>query len=560
MAPRNPIGRTFRQARRSREILSVLIRYGFEDVVIELGLDRVIERGRRLFGQRPREEYKRLPQPVRLRQALEELGATFIKLGQVLSMRPDLIPPEWASEFRRLQDEAPEVPFERIRERLEAEFPSGVDALFPYIEREPIAAASLAQIHRARRPDGTEVVLKVLRPEIHEVLESDMDILRWLAGFAENHFSNLGYSPTEVVEQFARELEREIDLAREGRSAERLGNAFADNPNVLFPTVHHELTTANCLCMEEVHGTPLSRFEEGGFTAEERRAVVANGTDAVFRQCLVIGFFHADPHPGNIFALPGGRVCFIDCGMTGQIDPATAGRLADLVWAVLAGDLDRVIEVTLALSDADPAIAEDRTFRADAWEFISRFHGATFQTLDMGRLLQDFFDRIRRHGLRCPADMVFLIKALTTIEGVGEQLLPSFDVVGYVRPYVEDLVWRRYSFSAVRKRLRRTAVGYAELAEDMPGQLRSLFYALRRNRMTVNLEHRGLDQVTRTLEHASLNVARALIIAGLLIGSSVLMLADATTGTRGVFSIVGFTGFGVAGLLALWYLVLRAIR
>ena len=267
------------------------------------------------------------------------------------------------------------------------------------------------------------------------------------------------------------------------------------------------------------------------------------------RQCLEIGFFHADPHPGNLFALPGGRIAFIDCGMTGQIDTRTGQQLADLVSAVVNGDTDRVIVVAGALADVEPAKLEDRSFRADVREYVSRFQNQPLDQLNLGPLLQDFFDRLRSHQISLPADLVFLIKALTTIEGVGAELDPDFQMTEFARPYVEKLVKRRYGVAALRHRLTTGLTNYAELVEDLPIEIRSLLTQLRRNRFAVNLEHRGLTRLVDTIEHASRNISFALIIAAMLVGSSILVLAARQAGT-GLLWFIGAGGFIAALVLA----------
>jgi len=547
------ISRTIRHVKRSHEILAALIGYGFEDVVHELGLDRLVEKTRSMLpGTRSPREIKHLPQEVRLRKVMEELGPTFVKLGQVLSMRPDLIPPKWAKEFEKLQDEVPPVPYEHIRERLEEEFSDGVDKVFQSIEQKPVAAASIAQVHRAVLVDGTNIVIKVLRPGVREVLEIDMQIIRALAAFAEDHFQDLGYSPTEVADVLAKELNSEVDLLHEARATERLRTAFYSNSNVSFPKVYWQATTRSVLALEEIHGVLLSKRKPDQLSKEELRNVVAHGTDAVFRQCLEIGFFHADPHPGNIFVLPGGKICFIDCGMVGHVEPATTGHLADLVHAVINADLERVLDVVIALGDVDPAIKQDRNFRADAWEFIGRFENVTLETLDMGDLLQDFFERIRRNNLRVPSDIVFLIKAITTIESIGERLMPEFNIVQHVRPHIDRLVRRRYGVSALRQRVQDTVLSYASLLEDLPSQFKTIFWDLRRDRFTVNLEHHGLEEMRRTIEHASGNIGHAVFVGSLILGSAILILADSIAGERGALSIIAGIGFSLAVVLAAW--------
>jgi ubiquinone biosynthesis protein len=285
----------------------------------------------------------------------------------------------------------------------------------------------------------------------------------------------------------------------------------------------------------------------GELTDTDRRRVVANGARAVLRQCLEIGFFHADPHPGNLFALPGGRIAFIDCGMTGQLDTRTSQQLADLVSAVVNGDVDRVITVAGALGDVDPNKLEDRSLRADVREFVSRFQNQPLDQLDLGPILRDFFDRLRAHRVRCPADLVFLIKALTTIEGVGVALDPDFQMTEFARPYVEKLVMRKYGVAAMRRRITAGLASYVDLVEDMPVEIRSLLTQLRRNRFTVNLDHKGINRLVNTVEHASRNISFALVIAAMLIGSSILVLAAKQHGP-GLTWVVGVIGF-IGGLV-----------
>jgi ubiquinone biosynthesis protein len=467
----------------------------------------------------------------------------------VLATRPDLIPQEWADEFKKLHDDVPQVEFDIIERRIDEEFSGRRSTIFRSIHHKAIAAASMAQVHRAVLKDGTHVVIKVLRPDVREVTENDMEIMRALAQWSEEHFANMGYSPIEVVNEFARELQKEVDLTHEGRSTDRLRTAFEDDPKIVFPKVYWEATTHNILAMEEIKGISLAHLKDGQLSDGDRKRVVANGARAVLRQCLEIGFFHADPHPGNLFALPGGRISFIDCGMTGELDTRTSQRLADLVTAVVNGDTDRVIDVAGALADLDPNQLEDRSLRADVREFVSRFQNQPLDQLDLGPLLQDFFARLRAHRIRCPADLVFLIKALTTIESVGVALDRDFVMTEFARPYVEKLVQRKYGVAALRRRISAGLRGYAELVEDLPVEIRFLLTQLRRNRFAVNLEHRGLNRLVNTIEHASRNISFALLIAAMLVGSSILVLAARQRGP-GVLWIIGVVGFIIAVVLA----------
>ncbi len=530
------------------QVLEVLARHGFDDISEKLGLYTLIDRSLAAVGSVPKHAHDHIPLPERLRKVMEDLGPTYVKLGQVLSTRSDLVPEEWAEEFKKLQNNVPGVEYSVIQKQLEEEFPGKLKRLFTSIQKKPLAAGSMAQVHRARLRDGTRIVLKVLRPGIREVTTVDMEILHSLAQLVEAHFANLGYSPTEVVNEFAKELKREVDLVYEGRSTERLGLLFEGDPEVVFPKVYWEATTRNVLAMDEIHGIVLANLAPDELSPQVRRTLVENGARAVFMQCLEHGFFHADPHPGNLIALPEGRIAFIDCGMTGQIDARTARQLADLVTGVVAGDLDRIIAVAGEIADMGQEMLDDRTLRADVNAIVSEFRGTPLERLNLGKVLHDFFATLRSHKVRCPADIILLIKALTTIESVGRDLDPTFEMATFVKPYLEELVGKRYSATAMKGRFQRSMQQYMELIEDIPGELRPILTQLRKNKLAVNLEHRGLDKLTHTVEHASRNISFALIIAAMFVGSSILVLAARGTAMT-AFTVVGLAGLGVSAVL-----------
>lgn len=543
----DPIGirRGIRNTRRAAEVIAVLAKHGFRQLLSDTGIERIIERGQEILLRSKADSTPSTPVEVRVREAIEELGGTFIKLGQVLSTRPDLVPPELADELRRLRSNCPRVPYPEIQKRLEEEYGDRLTTLFQSIEETPLAAASIAQVHSAKLADGTNVVLKILRPGIEETIESDMDILMELARLTENRFRELGYSPVETVREFQQELTREVDLLHEGRSTDRFRKNFADDPKIHFPNVYWQSSTRRILTLEHVQGAPLSETNFAAMTPEQRRNIVAKGAEAVFRQCLEFGFFHADPHPGNIFAMPDGSICFIDCGMTGRIDRQTMQDLATLIMSVINSDLDSVIEATMSLCSAETSLKFDRAFRRDAWSFMARFERGTIDSLDMAGLLEEFFALLRRYRIQCPADLVFLIKALSTIQGAAREIDPQFDLISHGRPQLEKLIRDRYGFKAAQDRIVTTAQRYLSLLEDMPDEVRDVLDQLRRREFSVNLRHHGIDRLNDdTLEHASGTIAIGLVIAGLMVGSSVLILAE-----RGIEGYSILRGFGVAGII-----------
>jgi ubiquinone biosynthesis protein len=519
----------------------------------ETGLDRLLEKGRSLIGRGTEGDVERLSPNVRLRMVLEELGPTFIKLGQILSTRPDLIPADLADEFRALQADAPKVPFAQIRQRLDEEFDDCVDELFRVIEETPLAAASMAQVHAAELHDGTPAVVKVLRPGIEATIESDMEILHELARLAESHFEKEAFSPTAVVEEFAKEIRKELNLATEAKSTERLRRLFEDDPNVSFPRVHHAHSTRRVLTLEKVEGRMLGSMKPDDLSARDRRAVVLHGADAVFRMCLDYRFFHADPHPGNIFVLEEGRICFIDCGMTGHIDQRTSHQLAELIYGVVSGDVDKVLQIAVDLAGAEQSLLYDRALRSDVSEYIEGFQvpGGSLEELQLGAMLQGFFDLLRRWRIRCPSDLVFLIKAMMTIEGVGREWDPTFDLVAHVKPMLQRKLLERYRFGAIKDRLFRSLAAYIDIVEDLPAEVRSLLAQTRRKDFAINLHHQGLNRLSNTVDRASRTIAYGLIFAAVIMGASILILADEGQGLGGALSKIGFGVLTLVTVIAL---------
>ncbi|MCA9284299.1 MAG: phosphotransferase [Phycisphaerales bacterium] len=543
----NPIHSTIRNVKRFHAIVTTLAGFGFASFLQDTGIERLLDRGAELLG-RPSRETQHLSAAHRMRLAMEELGPTFIKAGQILSTRRDLVPEEWTKEFSKLQDKVPPQPFEEIQERLREELGGALTEIVAEVDPTPMAAASMAQVHRARLKDGREVVLKVLRPGIEETVEADLEILRFLANRVEARFRNLGVKPVELVNEFAREINKELDLEHEGRATDRLRRSFEEDPGVVFPEVFWELSSHRVLALEEIHGLPVSRIKPGDISPEDAKRAVQSGANAVLRQCLEIGFFHADPHPGNLFVLPGGRIAFIDCGMTGTIDPAGRLQLARVVHGAATGNVDEVMSAAIALADVDPETIDQRLLRRDIQDIVEQFHNVPLERFNLTAVLDQFFATLRRHHVTVPGDLVMLIKSLGSIEGVGRTLDPEFDMISCARPFIERLILEHSSPLAIARRMKDATAAYAHLLESLPEELSDLFSRLRRNRLTMNLELRGLARVTTAIEHASRNIAYALVIAALVVGSSILILSDKGS-DRWLWTTVGTVGFILAGLI-----------
>lgn len=541
------IKRTIRNTKRLAEIIKVLSKFGFRQLVQDTGLSR-LQGGKEELDLPNGQGGETLPRPVRVRMVLEELGPTFIKLGQILATRPDLIPAEWTSEFKKLQDNCHNVPFTEIFQVLELEFPGRLTAIFASIEEIPLAAASIAQVHRATLSDNTPVVVKVIRPGARALIEEDMALMETMAQLLEQYFSDLGYSPTLVAKEFSRELLKELNLIGEGQSAERLRRYFEGDGKVTFPKVYWQATTRNVLTMQEIKGRLLSSINPEDLSPAERRAIVANGTDAVFKQCLRFGFFHADPHPGNIFLLSGGGLCFIDCGAVGQLDRKTTEQLINLVSGVVKGDIDRLCRVVIELTDVDPKITDSRDFRLEVRNITEHFRYTDLQHLDISSLLSNFFSVLQRYRIQCPGDLLLLTKALTTIEGVAAHFDPTFDVLAHVEPQIQEIVVNRYGLAAMRRRLLKTLVDSFEILESLPEDLQRFLDHVRHSRFTLNLELMRIEHLSEQLDTSSRLMGIAMIIAALIVGSSILILADRMSQQSSFIGTLGLVGLILAGI------------
>jgi ubiquinone biosynthesis protein len=403
-------------------------------------------------------------------------------------------------------------------------------------------------VHRATLTDSTPVVIKVIRPGARELIEEDMALVETLAQLLEQYFSDLGYSPTLVAKEFSRELLKELNLIGEGQSAERLRRYFEGDGKVTFPKVYWTATTRNVLTMQEIKGRLLSSINPEELSQEERRAIVANGTDAVFKQCLRFGFFHADPHPGNIFLLPGGKLCFIDCGAVGQLDRKTTEQLINLVSGVVTGDIDLLCRVVIELTDVDPKITDSRDFRFEVRNLTEHFRDTDLQHLNITSLLSTFFSVLQRYRIQCPGDLLLLTKALTTIEGVAAHFDPTFDVLAHVEPQIQEIVVNRYSLGAMQRRIVKMLIDSFEIFESLPKDLQRFLDHVRHSRFTLNLELMRIEHLSEQLDTSSRLMGIAMIIAALIVGSSILILADRMSEQSSFIGTLGLIGLILAGI------------
>ena len=545
-----PLTRRLKNAQRYREVIGVLARYGFATFISKSGFSPLRKANADwLYSRDGTIDLSSAPIEVRLRKAMEELGPTFIKIGQILSTRRDLIPDALADEFARLQADCPKIPFDRVRAALDEQLKGRTDDLFQWIDPEPLAAASMAQVHSAIWKDGSEVVIKLLRPDAADQIEADMEALAFVARLTEERLAKTGFSPMEIVAEFREELRRETNLTIEARSTDRMRNAFASDPGIGFPKVYWEATTNGVLTIEKIQGKLLARTPYASIPLDIRKKIVANGARAVFRQTLELGFFHADPHPGNIFIHDDGRVTFIDCGMVGRIGADARQRIAELVFGVATGDARMVMRAAMRMGNVEPDSIDERALLDDVQEVVDQFVGKPIAEIDIAAVLDKFYQILRDYKVRCPADMVLLIKAMGTIEGVARDIEPDYEIIDAAKPFIYKLVNDRYSPKALTKRFTNTLFSYAELIDSLPKQITGILRKIRLGEAKVNFHFEGIERFRMTVEHMATTVAYALLISALLVASSVLLHA-AHGDTASMVGTIGLVGFLLAGFLS----------
>jgi ubiquinone biosynthesis protein len=529
---------TGRNIDRLREIMTVLARYGLAD-----WLGRVdAQWARTILRRSGTEELAGKSTAERVRLALSDLGTTFIKFGQVLSTRPDLVGPDMAEELSRLQTSAPADSIDTVRKTIADELGKPPEDVFAEFEAKPLASASIAQVHVARLRTGERVVVKVQHPDITERVVSDLDILRKLAELGEKYSSQLKlYQPTAAVAQLHDTLMAELDFRQERRNLDRFNRNFGRDPRVRFPRAHAELSGKRVLTMEFLEGVPgreLESIRARGADPAEIALVGANVyLDMVFRD----GFYHADPHPGNFLVLEGGVLGILDCGMVGRLDNELREEIESVLMAIVARDSQRLTDAFERLGSVPPDYLRV-SLRADIDNFLAEYADLPLEELDLGAALRGITDIIRSHRILLPVSISLLLRLLIVLDGTGRQMSASFSLAEVLRPYYVKLLKRRFSPRRMMRELQRSYRDWAQLVESLPRDLSTVLRRLGVGSFDLHVEHRRLE---RTVDR----LVQGVLIAALLVASGSLWASGAQPAIAGV-SVVGVLGFAMAVLLA----------
>jgi ubiquinone biosynthesis protein len=535
---------TLRDLPRLREIGHVLLRHGFGHVAQRLRLPGV----RWWRRQQPPPEAISFSLPERLRMIFEELGPTFIKFGQILSIRRDVLPEEYVSEFEKLQDAVPPFSYAEVARLIAEEFGRDVKDVFEEFASEPLASASIAQVHLARTKTGQEVIVKVQRPQIRQMILQDLAIMEHLARLLARRIpESRRYDPVGLVEEFRKTILLELDFRREGRNADRLREHLRDIPGIVIPQVFWEYSAPRVLTIEYMVGQGLR--EALSRSAEDRHRIAANLYEAFLKQIFEDGFFHADPHPGNLLFLPDGRVGLLDFGIVGRVSRDRLASLVTILLTIMDQDVEALLDECIALG-LMPADLDRQTIQYEIDELLAEHLDLPLRDISLGHILETLFEMGRKHRLKVLSNLVLLGKTMMTLEAVIRALDPAFALVEEARWEVERLMRIRLSAEALLKTGWRTTRQVVHLARRLPQRLERILQYVEEGRVRVELMPGTEAHVLRQWERMWHRAIRGAMVCALIIGGSLLIQAHIGPMVKGL-SVAGLLGYGLALTLGL---------
>jgi ubiquinone biosynthesis protein len=535
---------------RISEIAQVAVRHGFGYFFHRNRLSDLIP-----GDGRPAEEELPSERGRRLREMLDELGPTFVKFGQLLSMRPDVLPPDIIAELRGLQDDVTPFPYEQVEEMMIAELGQPVERLFRDFDPVPMAAASIGQVHRATLPNGREVAVKVQRPGAPRQIEADLNLMYQAARIAKERVRALDFIDAHaLVDEFARSIRQELDYRGEARNAETVRKNFAGHPHVRIPRVYWTYTRSRVLTLEYMEGTQLADIDMLGWPPEQRYRLAEVLTEAWMTMIFRHGFFHGDPHPANVLVFAPDRIGLVDFVLAGRLTDDDVSKATGLFIDVANENIEALPKRLAELGVRYPKDREEE-FTAELRELFYRYYGATLAEIDPQQVIREVFATIYRMNLRLPTRFVLLDKAIATLGSVTTELSPDFNVFEVAKPYARSLLLGRYTPARLAARARRESINLARIAGDLPYQVHDILEEFRDGEIEVGFVHKGLDEFMVKLDVVFNRLVIALVVASGLIGSSLIgIFAENGPQLLGlhVLSVIGFTVSGLLGLWLLW--------
>lgn len=519
--------RFFRNLRRTGEIAAVFINHGFGDLVERIGLAKYLNWGRRKLLKSKGEEHS-LTRGERIRQAFETLGPTFVKFGQLLSTRPDLIPEDIIAELRLLQERVPPFSAQVAVETLETAFGRQISECFAEFNEESLACGSLGQVHVAKLMNGREVVVKIRRPKVVQEVERDVALMQELAALIQKHIPEADvFDPVGLVRNFERTINRELNFLREARSIHEFRRLFAKDASLYVPEAFPEFCTEDVLVMERIGGFRVDEVHGIPFLAKQSQQIARNGARIFMKQAFEFGLFHGDPHPGNFRILADGSICLLDYGMIGTLDETTREQMVDIFVAIANNDYQKSAKTVLKLGQPIGEV-DERQFRADYQDFIDSYYGIPLDKFDISRLLTDFVNILATHRIRCPSDLMMLIKALIHLDGVGRTIDPEFNLAEEMIPYLKKVLRNRYQPRQIFDRLCQEVKEVACLTREIPSETLNLLKRFNKDELGIKLNLVGLEHMVSEFDRCSNRIVVGVVVASAILSSSLLVRSGAT--------------------------------
>ena len=545
------IDQTIKNIKRIRKVIRVLLKYGFEDVVVNTPLGNLIPQKKRLTWSRQDRSVFEFSRWERIRMVIEELGATFIKLGQLLSNRPDILPQPLINEFEKLQNEVPPFDPEVAKKIIERETGARIDSLFSYFEDQPLGSASIGQVHRARLMNGQDVVIKVRRPGVKQLVQTDLELLKEIFRLTENYLKKQGLlNPDELLKTVEKTLLKELDFNTEARNLINFRNFYQEEPNFTVPEPYRELSGERVLIMQLVHGCKITNVDQMIEWGLDPKQIAENGMDIYLKQIFEFGYFHADPHPGNILVQKNGIICLIDFGMTGKLLRRDKLAFGGILMG-MANKNPRAMALNFKRLAIDHDIQDNRAFEYRLAELIEEYASLELEDINMASLTLGLQKIIYDYKLKVPGSIFFMLRALVILEGIGERIHPEFKTFEFFKPYGKKLFLEQFSPIDIGNDLLHTGSQLLSFLNSFPSEVKYILTKIRKGELYYHVEYHGLEPLTKKLNSIANRLVISLLISTLIMASTLILIYTSDMVSFYGMPVLSWIGYVLSAIMSL---------
>ena len=551
----NLLQKQFTHLNRYREIIQILIKYNFISLIRHLKLDKHLSYREKLKLKKIKKKNK-YGYWERYRLILQDLGPTFVKLGQILSNRHDVLPPELITEFTKLQQDVQPLPFTNIKNTIETELQKPLHKIFRHIDKKPLASASIAQVHKAALLNGRRVAVKIQRPDIKDRINTDLEITLNFAVLLEKYIPRTrNFRPVQIVKELKERIFEEINFINELNNMQRFKNNFEDNTDVYVPAVYKKYSTRKIVTMEFISGIKVTDLKNKTRQNKNRcRLYAEKGANSILRQIFDHGFFHADPHPGNIFIMDNNKICFLDFGMMGSLRPLYRRYLKQILFGLSEKNTSLVTKALLKIAITKGPAPDRHQLEEAVFNLIDKFADLPLSEIQITSILRKLFDIIITFNLVFPTSLTWMLKSLITIEGVGQKIYPQFQMMKIIKPYLKKIWLQNINFKNLLKKIYISGSEYEQLVSEFPGAFSDILNNLRSGNTKIIFQHQGLDHFSNRLDRITYRLVFGLVLAAILISSAIMVMADAAPHWRGI-PLLGVAGFVISGIMGFGLLI-----